>query len=265
MRIRSVAPLTVAALASAMFLLLMPSPPRASAVDYDCADFANQAEAEEYLLPGDPYRLDADSDGIACEDLPCPCSYSTGGDGEGSGDGAMPAPPPPYRLEKADARRAARKVASKFARRNPRVTTSAVGRCQRIAERRVDCLAVDRGRTSTSRTVCHLRIAVRAKNRHPDARLASSRCRTTSTLRLTATRARTALREKAAELAGKPVGISNLDRSSAISIRGVSEWSQPRQTGGRDECFAFMEATLTASDEVQVAVIEFSCEPVVSP
>ena len=39
----------------------------AAARDYDCADFANQAEAEEYLLPGDPYNLDADNDGIACE------------------------------------------------------------------------------------------------------------------------------------------------------------------------------------------------------
>lgn len=26
------------------------------------------------MLPGDPYGLDADHDGIACEDLPCPCS-----------------------------------------------------------------------------------------------------------------------------------------------------------------------------------------------
>ena len=32
----------------------------AAARDYDCADFANQAEAQEYLLPGDPYRLDGD-------------------------------------------------------------------------------------------------------------------------------------------------------------------------------------------------------------
>ena len=50
------------------------APSAARALDYDCSDFANQAEAEAYLLPGDPYRLDADHDGIACEDLPCPCS-----------------------------------------------------------------------------------------------------------------------------------------------------------------------------------------------
>jgi hypothetical protein len=38
--------------------------------DCDCADFATQAEAQKFLLPGDPYRLDGDGDGIACESLP---------------------------------------------------------------------------------------------------------------------------------------------------------------------------------------------------
>jgi hypothetical protein len=46
----------------------------AKALDYNCSDFSNQAEAEEHLLPGDPYGLDADHDGVACESLPCPCS-----------------------------------------------------------------------------------------------------------------------------------------------------------------------------------------------
>jgi hypothetical protein len=62
--------------------------PTAHAIDYDCADFANQAEAQEYLLPGDPYRLDGDNDGVACESLPCPCSYETPPPPE-------PPPPPP--------------------------------------------------------------------------------------------------------------------------------------------------------------------------
>jgi Excalibur calcium-binding domain len=57
-------------------------PTPAQAVDYDCSNFATQAEAQGYLLPGDPYRLDGDDDGVACEDLPCPCST-----------GATPAPP----------------------------------------------------------------------------------------------------------------------------------------------------------------------------
>lgn len=64
-------------------MALQPSPPAAKALDYDCADFANQAEAQEYLLPGDPYNLDGDDDGVACETLPCPCAA-----------GAPPPPPP---------------------------------------------------------------------------------------------------------------------------------------------------------------------------
>ncbi|HVL84068.1 MAG TPA: excalibur calcium-binding domain-containing protein [Pseudonocardia sp.] len=36
--------------------------------DRDCADFPNQAAAQAALAPGDPERLDADADGIACED-----------------------------------------------------------------------------------------------------------------------------------------------------------------------------------------------------
>lgn len=40
--------------------------------DCDCGDFRTQAEAQRVLnaFPGDPHRLDGDSDGIACESLP---------------------------------------------------------------------------------------------------------------------------------------------------------------------------------------------------
>ena len=66
---------------TAIVLCLAGAPHAAAAQhrDYDCADFATQAEAEEYLLPGDPYNLDGDNDGIACEDNPCPCSSTPGG------------------------------------------------------------------------------------------------------------------------------------------------------------------------------------------
>lgn len=37
---------------------------------YDCSDFATQGEAQQQLLDGDPYGLDADGDGVACENLP---------------------------------------------------------------------------------------------------------------------------------------------------------------------------------------------------
>lgn len=80
--------LVLAGLACALIAVL-PSP--ASAADRDCADFPNQGAAQAWLqaYPGDPDRLDGDSDGVACETLPCPCA----------GAAATPvtpvAPPPP--------------------------------------------------------------------------------------------------------------------------------------------------------------------------
>ena len=37
--------------------------------DVDCSDFGSSAEAQPYLLPGDPNRLDADGDGQSCYSL----------------------------------------------------------------------------------------------------------------------------------------------------------------------------------------------------
>jgi hypothetical protein len=44
----------------------------ALAQDLDCSDFATQAEAQAVYDrdPSDPNRLDADNDGVACENLP---------------------------------------------------------------------------------------------------------------------------------------------------------------------------------------------------
>lgn len=43
--------------------------------DYDCSDFKTQKEAQNFFKKhggpkSDPYGLDADNDGIACESLP---------------------------------------------------------------------------------------------------------------------------------------------------------------------------------------------------
>ena len=38
--------------------------------DYACTDFETQEEAQLYLAPGDPYGLDQDNNGLACETLP---------------------------------------------------------------------------------------------------------------------------------------------------------------------------------------------------
>lgn len=237
----------------------------AAARDYDCADFANQAEAEEYLLPGDPYNLDADNDGIACEDLPCPCSYEPGG--ENPPKPPPPPPPPPYHLKMSAARHLAWQIARKFTRRNLKVSVTALDECNRQGERRINCLATARGETKSSRTTCHLRIAVRAVNRHPKASLASSNCSTRSTLKLTAARAARAIRERGDAIAGKGVSLGLLERRSSTSFVGTAEWTQRRQSGGlvvREECFAVIEAELMTSNRLRTSMIETGCEPAVA-
>lgn len=49
--------------------LLFVGPASASAADLDCADFASQADAQAHYManPSDPDGLDADDDGVACE------------------------------------------------------------------------------------------------------------------------------------------------------------------------------------------------------
>lgn len=152
----------IAALAGLAALAQSPTP--AAARDYDCADFANQAEAEEYLLPGDPYRLDADHDGVACEDLPCPCSYSTNGESESKPE---PQEPPPYELKKSTARRLSRQRVRSIVNGNPRLDTMAFQGCNRLSTQRVDCRLTARGLTETQRTACHFKVAVGVSDRHP--------------------------------------------------------------------------------------------------
>jgi hypothetical protein len=249
------------------FLVVNGSSASAAARDYDCADFANQAEAEEYLLPGDPYNLDADNDGIACEDLPCPCSSSPGHGAGGGGEEQPPEPPPPppYHLKMSTAQHLALRVAREFTRRNPNVSTTGLDACNRHGERSITCLATARGETPASRTTCHLRIAVRAVNRQPKASLTSSNCDTRSNLKLTAARAGRVIRARGSELAGKRVALGLLERRSSVSFVGTAEWTQIRRTERspvQEECFALMEANLTSSNQVQVALIETGCEPV---
>jgi hypothetical protein len=69
--------LLVAAAAFAL-LLFATLPSSAIASDKDCKDFRTQRAAQIFFLKHggprqDPDRLDADNDGVACEDNPCPC------------------------------------------------------------------------------------------------------------------------------------------------------------------------------------------------
>jgi hypothetical protein len=74
----STAPLRRAAalaLAVAALIAVAATAPAAAFQDKDCADFKNHKQAQRYYKKHggpkyDPSRLDADHDGIACEDLP---------------------------------------------------------------------------------------------------------------------------------------------------------------------------------------------------
>lgn len=71
--------LSLAAVVCGVFVVLLGATPSvASASDKDCSDFATQRAAQIFFLKHggprhDPDRLDADHDGVACEDNPCPC------------------------------------------------------------------------------------------------------------------------------------------------------------------------------------------------
>jgi hypothetical protein len=237
------------------------TPSSASAADLDCADFSSQAEAQENLFPGDPYGLDGDDDGIACEDNPCPCSYGS------APPSTPPTPPepPPYRLSKPAARAAAKQLARRFVRRNPSVDSLSFGGCNRLGNTLIHCRLTARGNEAERRTTCQLTIAVGAKNRRPQARLTSSPCQTVQTLKLDTAVARAALRSRGAELASKPVGVFNFERISATAIRGLAEWAYVSPSKSREECFALMEATLRSPGNIAVTVIETACEVTPAP
>lgn len=90
----------VLAVMTGLALALITSTDPARAVDYDCSDFSTQADAQSFFLShggpsSDPYGLDADGDGVACESNPCPCS--TGGGGSGGGGGGHPGKKPGHK------------------------------------------------------------------------------------------------------------------------------------------------------------------------
>ena len=257
--------LVVAALAVAA----LPAPaaaatPRvsASSVDYDCADFANQAEAEEYLLPGDPYRLDADHDGIACEDLPCPCSSSPGSSGGGGGGESTQPPPPeppppppePPELSEAAARRVARHKANRFARHH-RVRIPALQQCGRKSRYRVDCRFIARGRRSSQRTVCRMRAIVTGEGSNASA-VIHGRCHTTPVLSFP--RAMRAIRRRGAEVAGRPAELIATERIDLRTIDGTVEWSRTKATP--ELCRLEVSVSLSAFGDLHVRSEGLECE-----
>lgn len=241
------------------------SPSRAAALDYDCADFATQAEAEEYLLPGDPYRLDGDNDGIACEDLPCPCSSTPGaGNGEEGSNGTGTVEPPkpkPYKVKMRAARRLSKRLVGRIVRRSPRLDRKRFQGCKRRAKRRVDCRLSATGDSGGERTTCRYRVRVTARNRHPVARVVSHDCRATKTARLTYPRAKRAARCKADGIAGKRTQVE-VERIDRLDFEGWAFWGQPASASSPAEaCSLELTARLVSSGTVAVEADESDCEP----
>jgi hypothetical protein len=233
---------------------LLVSAGSAWAVDYDCEDFATQEEAQEYLLPGDPYGLDGDNDGVACEDLP---SGGSGGGGGGGGGSAEPPPPPePPKLKKGAAKRAARAKARRFDSLHANVSGVAFNGCNRRSKYKVVCSFYTDGSTSSLETRCNLRVIVTGEGSIASARLRPS-CRRERIL--TFPRAEAAMEAEGKFIAEKPVRLTGLVRQSRTSITGEATWI--RTTTVRERCSVELVAVLLNSGEVEVRSRYLECLP----
>jgi hypothetical protein len=228
-------------------------PAGASAIDYDCSDFATQEEAQEYLLPGDPYGLDGDGDGVACEDLPH-------GGGGGGGGGESKPPPPPPKLDKSVARSAARDAATRFVRRSSHLDHSSFKGCHRKTRQHVNCNFLGKGTTSTSRYFCKFRVSVEGTNERHSARVGKVRCRSELLQLLRYGRAKPAMQATAEKVAGKPVPIE-IDRVGPLKFWGWSEWlRKPPVSTVSESCYVEVTAKLLHSGRLQVATRNLQCE-----
>lgn len=144
--------------------------------DLDCSDFSTQEEAQRYLLPGDPHRLDGDGDGVACETLP-----SGGGGGGGGGPTYNPpAPetkPKPAKLKYAAAKKAAINEARSYVRQSGRVSRAGFQRCKRRSRHHFDGGLLARGRSYSRLHTCQLVITVRGNGKRASSKLANHSCR----------------------------------------------------------------------------------------
>jgi hypothetical protein len=233
--------------------------------DYDCSDFANQAEAEEYLLPGDPYDLDADSDGIACEDLPCPCAFSAGGGGGGGNPTTTtPAPPPkPPKLNKAVARATAFVKARRFIRRNRLVSLIRFHGCSRRSRQKLRCDFTGLGRTQTSSSTCAIAVIVTGEGSQAHAKLRAT-CRSERLPYLTFRRAIPAIRAAGEEVALRSVAIVVAERLSDVEIEATVEWRRAVKKVD-EECESRFIARLNSFEEVLMNHDPPSCTPAFVP
>jgi hypothetical protein len=238
---------------SALFILAI-VPANASAVDYDCSDFATQEEAQEYLLPGDPYGLDADNDGIACEDLP------SGGGGGGESGTSKPSPPPPPELDKDVAKAAAKSAAHTFVGQNDRLDSAAFKGCHRKALQHINCNFLGRGQTSEQRTICKFKVSVEGLDQSPATHVGHVVCRTEELAILRYAEARLAMQESATDVAGKSVQLE-LERRNRLAFAGWAIWQQASATPTiRESCELELVVELESSGTLRVRTRNLHCE-----
>jgi hypothetical protein len=240
-------PLTVTA-------LLALTPANAAALDYDCADFASQEEAQEYLLPGDPYNLDGDNDGIACEDLP------SGGSGSGGpSESPPPPPPPPPKLDKGVARGAAKQAARFFVNEDRRLDSVAFRGCYRKSLQRIDCNFLGQGRTSADRTACRFRVSVEGLDQSYSTDVGQVSCRTEERLRLSRAEARRAMQESATNVAGRPVQLE-LERRNRLGFTGWASWRRAASgASGHESCELELVVELMRSGSLRTQTRNLRC------
>jgi hypothetical protein len=232
--------------------LLLISAASASAVDYDCEDFETQEEAQEYLLPGDPYGLDGDNDGVACEDLP---SGGGGGGGSGGGSGTVKPPPPP-KLRKGAAKRAAKAKAHRYDRLHAQVSGIVFNGCSRRSKYKVACGFYVDGLSANFETRCNLRVVVQGEGGLTSAKL-RAHCRREPILSFQ--RAKEVMEPEAERIAEKPVRLIGLSRQSRTSIVGEAVWA--RTTSVRERCSVELTAVLFSSGFVDVRSRYLECFP----
>jgi len=242
-------PLKLVPLVSASLLALCAIVPAgASAIDYDCSDFATQEEAQEYLLPGDPYGLDGDNDGIACEDLPH-------GEGGGGGGGESQPPPPPPMLDKSVARSAARDAAARFVRRNSRLDHSSFKGCHRKSRQHVNCNFLGKGEANARRYFCKFKVSVEGTNASHSTHVGDVRCRSELRQVLRYGRAKAAMRAAVESVAKKPAPVE-IDRVSRLKFWGWSEWARDPA----ESCYVEVTAKLLRSGHLRVVTRNLQCE-----
>jgi hypothetical protein len=249
---------TFALLILATPILLALVPANAAAVDYDCEDFATQEEAQEYLLPGDPYGLDGDDDGVACEDLP---SGGGGGESGGGGGGSAPSePPPPPELSKDVARSAAKDAARALVNHSDRLDSFAFKGCHRKALQRINCSFLGQGKTNEQRTKCKFKVSVEGLDQSPATHVGRVSCRSEQLAILSYAEAKLAMQESAIGMAGKPVQLE-LERRNRLAFAGWATWQQTSSNPATHEsCELELVAELEDPDALRVRTRNLHCK-----